>query len=94
MVISKNIDSDFLFQTVLSTGTSTDQNFIIGCCYFLKKPKLLGQTKTLLFVAGIFLAIFLFPCDTVVMSLSYLLSRDGLIFLFFILWGLRFVVVS
>ena len=32
--------------------------------YFLEKRKLPVQTKALLFVASIFLVIFLFPCDT------------------------------
>ena len=55
-------------RTVSRTGT--DQNFIIGCRYFLKKRKLPVRTKTLLFVAGIFVVvIFLFPCDIVVMCL-------------------------
>ena len=57
-------------QTVSRTGTGTDQNFIIGCRYFLKKRKLPVRTKTLLFVAGIFVVvIFLFPCDIVVICL-------------------------
>ena len=59
-----------LKQPVSRTGTGTDQNFILGCRYFLKKRKLPVQTKTLLFVAGIFLVvIFLFPCDIVVICL-------------------------
>ena len=49
----------------------------------MKKCKLPVQTKTLLFVAGIFL-IFLFTCDIVVMSLSYPWSDDGLIFFCFL----------
>ena len=57
-------------RTVSRTGTDTDQNFIIGCRYFLKNRKLPVQTKALLFVAGIFLVvIFLFPCDIVVICL-------------------------
>ena len=57
-------------RTVSRTGTGTDQNFIIGCRYFLKKRKLPARTKTLLFVAGIFLVvIFLFPCDILVICL-------------------------
>ena len=59
------IPVSLLFQTVLCTGMGTDQNFIIGCWYFLKKSKLPVQTKTLLFVAGIFLVV-LFPCDILV----------------------------
>ena len=75
-------------QTVSSTGTTTNQNFSIGCWYFLKKCKLPVRTKTLLFVAGIFLVvIFLLPCYIVVMSLSYLLSDDGLIFFCFSFCG-------
>ena len=75
-----------VFQTVSHTSTSTNQNFITGCWYFLKKGKLLVQTKTLLFIAGIFL-IFLFLCDAVAMSLSYLSSDDGLIFFCFSFCG-------
>ena len=63
-------------RNVSRTGTGTDQNFIIGCRYFLKKRKLPVRNKTLLFVAGIFLvAIFLFTCDVVVICLypTYLL---------------------
>ena len=56
---------NLFFRTVLCNSTSTDQNFIIGCQYFLKKYQLPVWTKTL-FVAGIFLVIFLFPCDIVV----------------------------
>ena len=57
-------------RTVSRTGIGTDQNFIIGCRYFLKKRKLPVRTKTLLFVAGIFvIVIFLFPCDIVVICL-------------------------
>ena len=63
----------------------------VGCWYFLKKCILPVRAKALLFVAGIFLiAIFLFPCDTVVisdMSLSYLLRDDGLIFFCFSFFG-------
>ena len=56
--------------TVARTGTGTDQNFIIVCRYFLKKRKLPVGTKTLLFVAVIFLVvIFLFPCDIAVICL-------------------------
>ena len=59
-----------LFRTVSRTGTSTDQNFITGCRYFLKKCELPVRSKTLLFIAGIFLVvIFLFPCDIVVICL-------------------------
>ena len=59
-----------IIRTVLRTGTGTDQNFIIGCGYLSKKRKLPVQTKTLLFVAGIFLAvIFLFPCYIIVICL-------------------------
>ena len=47
-------------RTVSRTGTDTDQNFIIGCRYFLKNRKLPVQTKALLFAAGIFLVIFCF----------------------------------
>ena len=43
----------FFERTVLRTGTSTDQNFMIGCRYFLEKHKLPVRTKTLLFVAGV-----------------------------------------
>ena len=57
-------------RTVSRTGTGTEQNFIIGCRYFLKKRKLPVRTKTLLFVAGIFLVvIFLFPSDILVICL-------------------------
>ena len=67
----ENVDQKMNFlRTVSRTGTGTDQNFSIGCRYFLKKRKLPVQTKTLLFVAGIFLVvIFLFPCDIVVICL-------------------------
>ena len=73
-------------QTVSNTDTGTDQNFIIGCRYFLKKCKLPARTKTLLFVAGIFLVvIFLFPWYFSHQSIY--LSRDGLIFFCFSLYG-------
>ena len=55
-------------RTVCRTGIGTDQNFIIGCCYFLKKRKLPVRTKVL-FVASIFVVIFLFPCDILVICL-------------------------
>ena len=59
-----------IIRTVLRTGTGTDQNFIIGFEYLSKKRKLPVQTKTLLFVAGIFLAvIFFFPCYIIVICL-------------------------
>ena len=59
-----------LLNTLNCTSTGTDQNFRIDCQYFLKKRKLPVRTKTLLFVAGIFLVvIFLFPCDIVVICL-------------------------
>ena len=59
-----------IIRTVLRTSTDTDQNFINGCGYLSKKRKLPAQTKTLLFVAGIFLvAIFLFPCYIIVICL-------------------------
>ena len=78
-------------RTVSHTSTGTNQNFIIGCRYFLKKRKLPVRTKTLLFVAGIFLAvIFLFPCDNAVICLCP--TYQMMIVLFFILWGLRVVV--
>ena len=48
---------EIIKQTVSLTGTGTDQNFIIGCRYFLKKRKLPVRTKALLFVASIFLVI-------------------------------------
>ena len=56
----------FLKRTVsrTGTGTGTNQNFSIGCQYFLKKGRLRVGTKALLFVASIFLIIFLFPSDT------------------------------
>ena len=55
---------------------------------FLEKRKLPVRTKTFLLVAGIFLVvIFLFPCDIVVMSLSYLSSDDGSIFFCFLFCG-------
>ena len=62
----------FHFQTVLRTSTSTGQNFIIGCRYFLRKCKLPVETKILLFVAGIFLVLvfFLFPCEILTIYLS------------------------
>ena len=65
------------------------QSFIIGCWYFLKKCKLPVWTKTLLFVAGIFLVIFLFPSDIVVicLCLSYLSSDNGLIVFYFSFCG-------
>ena len=44
---------------------------------FLKKCKLPVRTKTLLFVAGIFLVvIFLFPCDIVVICLCPTQARN------------------
>ena len=49
--------------------SGTDQTFIIGCRYFMKKHQLPVRTKTLLFAGGIFLVIFLFPCDIVVICL-------------------------
>ena len=56
--------------TVSRTSIGTDQNFSIGCQYFLKKRKLLVRTKSLLFAAGIFLVvIFLFLCGIVVICL-------------------------
>ena len=46
------------------------KNFSIGCRYFLQKRKLPVQTKTLLFIASIFLVvIFLFLCDIVAICL-------------------------
>ena len=56
-------------RNVSRTGTGTDQNFIIGCRYFLKKRKLPVRTKTLLFFADIFLVIFLFSFVIVVICL-------------------------
>ena len=56
-----------MFWTVSRTGTGTDKNFIIGCCYFLKKCKLPVRTKIIIFVAGTFLVvIFLLPCNIVI----------------------------
>ena len=67
--IYRMINIAFYFLNCLA-GTVTNQNFIIGCWYFLKKHKLLVRTKTLLFVASIFLLVnFLFPCDFVVICL-------------------------
>ena len=68
--------SAYDFRTVLRAGTGKDQSIIIGCQYFLKKRKLPGQTKNLLIVASIFLAIiFLFPCDIlVILSYVFVLS--------------------
>ena len=81
--------------TALRTGTGTDQNFIIGCGYLSKKRKLPVQTKTLLFVAGIFLAvIFLFPCYIIAICLcpiyQVMIFKH---FLFFVLRGLRVAIV-
>ena len=60
-----------VLRTVSRTSIGTDQNFIIGCRYFLKKWKLPVRTKILLFVAGVFLvAIFLFLCEILVIYLS------------------------
>ena len=60
-------------RTVSCTGTSTGQNFIIGCRYFLKGAgciKLLVGIKNSSFVAGTFLPfIFLLPCDILVTCL-------------------------
>ena len=58
------------FQTVLHTGTGTDQNFIIGCwCSLESADYRYIQTNTLLYVAGIFPVIFLFPRDIVAICL-------------------------
>ena len=46
-----------IYRTVLRTGTGTNQNFSNGCRYFLKKGKLPVRTKTLLFIADIFLVV-------------------------------------
>ena len=86
--IYKNIFGPNKNWTVSCTGTGMDQNFIIGCRYFLKKCKLPVQTKTLLFVASIFLVvIFLFPCDIVVICVFVLPIEWWWfnIFLFFVL---------
>ena len=67
-----------IIRTVLRAGTGTDQNSITGWGYLSKKRKPPVQTKTLLFVAGIFLAvIFLLPCYIIVMSLPYLSSDNS-----------------
>ena len=60
MVISKNIDSDFLLQTVSSAGTGTDQNFIIGCCYFLKSLSYWYEPKLYYLLPVFFLLSFCF----------------------------------
>ena len=90
-----NFKCYYSFRTVSRTSTGTHQNFIIGCRYFLKKSKLPVRTKTLLFVAVIFLVvIFLFSCCYLFVFLSYFshmflpyLSSDGLIFFCFSLCG-------
>ena len=70
----------YFFLVILGNSTS----FLIMLCladqyqqkfynwlllFLLKKCKLPVQTKTLLLVAGIFLVVFLFPCDIVVICL-------------------------
>ena len=66
--IYRMINIAFYFSNCLA-GTGTNQNFIIGCWYFLKKHKLPVRTKTL-FVGSIFLLVnFLFTCDIVVICL-------------------------
>ena len=74
-------------------STGTNQNFIIGCWYFLKKRKLSVRTKTLLFLAGFFLVVFvsLWHCSHVFfLPIKWWWFN---IFLFFVLWDLGVVVV-
>ena len=62
---------------------------------FLEKAQTTGTKQNFIICCQYFscyLFVSLWHCCH--MSLSYLLSHDGLIFLFFVLWGLRFVVVS
>ena len=71
--------------TVSRTGTGTDQNFIICCQYFLRKAQTTGTNQNLIIHCRYFpVVIFLFPCD---ISLSHLLSDDGLIFFCFSFCG-------
>ena len=75
-------------------STGTNQNFIIGCWYFLKKRKLSVRTKTLLFLAGFFLVVFvsLWHCSHVFfLPIKWWWFN---IFLFFVLWDLGVAVVS
>ena len=60
---------EIIKQTVSLTGTGTDQNFIIGCRYFLKKHKLPVRTKTYYLLPVCLAVIFLFPCDILVTCL-------------------------
>ena len=60
----------FVFNYALPCGDQYQQKFYNWLLLFLlKKCKLPAQTKSLLLVAGIFLVVFLFPCDIVVICL-------------------------
>ena len=80
--------TSFLITNYLAYRYRYRSKFYGWLLVFLEKRKLPVGTKTLLLVAGIFLVvIFLFPCDIVVISLSYLSSDDGSIFFCFSFCG-------
>ena len=86
LLFSKIWYHTFFERTVLRTSTGTNQNFIIGCWYFLRKVQTTGMNQNFIICCWYFyLFVSLWHCSH--MSLSYLLSDDGLIFFCFSFCG-------
>ena len=87
LLFSKIWYHTFFERTVLRTSTGTNQNFIIGCWYFLRKVQTTGMNQNFIICCWYFyLFVSLWHCSHVfVLPIEWWWFN---IFLFFVSWGL------